>query len=59
MSIGRFSGLEGVPHVSQAANSALLSDTKEYPFFSRLVPPNNGTGEGKPVKTSRFEEFSR
>lgn len=47
MSLARMSGLEGVPQLSPASNSASLSDNEEFPFFSRLVAPNNENGEGK------------
>ena len=45
-SLARISGLEGVPQVSFASNAASLSDSMEFPFFSRLVAPNNDDGEG-------------
>ena len=47
MGLAKVSGLEKVPHVSQASNSILLSDAQKYPYFSRLVPPSDGRGEGK------------
>ena len=46
VSLARISGLEGVPHLSPASNSARLSDEEEFPFFSRLVAPNDENGEG-------------
>jgi ABC-type branched-subunit amino acid transport system substrate-binding protein len=51
-SLARISGLDGVPQVSPSSNSAQLSakllgtnDTQEFPFFSRLVAPNDDRGE--------------
>jgi len=43
--LARISGLEEVPHLSPTSNTARLSDAKEFPFFSRLVAPNNENGE--------------
>ena len=58
MGLARISQLEQVPHVSQASNSVLLSNAEEFPFFSRLVPPNNEYGEGKgSVPTSQKSLF--
>jgi ABC-type branched-subunit amino acid transport system substrate-binding protein len=48
--LATISGLEGVPQVSPSSNAAKLSDAKEFPFFSRLVAPNNGEGQGKKTK---------
>ena len=44
VSVARISGLEAVPHVSPASNSATLS-SQEFPYFSRLVAPNDERGE--------------
>lgn len=46
ISLARISGLEGVPQLSPASNSARLTDEFNFPFFSRLVAPNNEQGEG-------------
>jgi Receptor family ligand binding region len=46
ITLARISGLEGVPQLSPASNSAKLSDREEFPYFSRLVAPNNQDGEG-------------
>ena len=43
-SLARISGLEAVPHISPASNSAKLT-TSEFPYFSRLVAPNDERGE--------------
>ena len=45
--LARLAGLESVPVISPSSNSAALSDKKEFPYFSRLVAPNNEFGEGK------------
>ena len=45
MTLARLTGLEKVPHLSPASNSAALSDKEEFPFFSRLVAPNDERGE--------------
>jgi hypothetical protein len=45
ITLARLSGLEGVPQLSAASNVATLSDTDQFPFFSRLVAPNNEAGE--------------
>ena len=47
VTLARLSGLEHVPHISPMSNSARLSDTQEFPYFSRLVAPNNEKGEGE------------
>jgi len=43
--LARIAGLEGVPQLSPASNSARLSDDTEFPFFSRLLAPNDERGE--------------
>ena len=45
VTVARISGLEGVPQVSPASNSATLSNADEFPYFSRLVAPNDERGE--------------
>ena len=45
VSLARISQLEEVPQVSPSSNAAQLSNSDEFPFFSRLVAPNNGQGE--------------
>jgi hypothetical protein len=44
ISLARISGLEKVPQISPASNSAKFN-TREFPYFSRLVAPNNEEGE--------------
>jgi Receptor family ligand binding region len=44
ISLARISGLEKVPQISPTSNSAKLN-TREFPYFSRLVAPNNEQGE--------------
>lgn len=43
-SLARISGLEAVPQLSPSSNSAKLT-SGEFPFFSRLVAPNDERGE--------------
>mmetsp|Transcript_94747 Transcript_94747/g.141948 ORF Transcript_94747/g.141948 Transcript_94747/m.141948 type:complete len:998 (-) Transcript_94747:204-3197(-) len=43
-SLARISGLQRVPHVSPTSNTAKLT-SEEFPYFSRLVAPNNEHGE--------------
>ncbi|MHA7927797.1 MAG: hypothetical protein ACX936_21575, partial [Marinobacter sp.] len=43
--LARVSGLEGVPQLSPASTTAQLSDDSEFPYFSRLVAPNDEGGE--------------
>jgi ABC-type branched-subunit amino acid transport system substrate-binding protein len=43
--LARFSGVERVPQLSATANSAKLSNDLEFPYFSRLVAPNDERGE--------------
>jgi len=43
--IARISKLENIPQVSPSASSAKLSDKKVFPYFSRLVPPDNYLGQ--------------
>ena len=45
MSLARIAGLESVPQVSPISNSAKLSSDEEFPYFSRLVAPNDYRGE--------------
>ena len=45
VALARISGLEGVPQLSPASNAASLSNDVEFPFFSRLVAPNDEQGE--------------
>ena len=45
--LARISGLEGVPHISPTSNSDKLSNTEEFPYFSRIVAPNDERGEGR------------
>ena len=47
VTLARLSGLESVPQLSPASNSAQLSDEEEFPFFSRMVAPNDENGEGR------------
>ena len=44
ISVARTSGLEGVPQISAASNDASLSNNEEFPFFSRVISPNNEKG---------------
>ena len=46
MTLARLSGLERVPQLSPVSNAAQLSNDQEFPYFSRLVAPNNEHGEG-------------
>ena len=34
-----------VPHLSPTANTPALSNTEEFPYFSRLTAPNDERGE--------------
>jgi ABC-type branched-subunit amino acid transport system substrate-binding protein len=66
-SLARISGLDGVPQVSPSANSAQLNakllgtnDTEEFPYFSRLVAPNDDRGEtGALVAMLRYFKWDR
>lgn len=58
--LARISGLEEVPQLSPTSNSARLSDVDEFPFFSRLVAPNNENGEvGALIAMLRFFGWER
>jgi ABC-type branched-subunit amino acid transport system substrate-binding protein len=58
--LARIAGLEGVPQVSPASNSAKLSNEAAFPFFSRMVAPNNENGEvGALVATMRSFGWER
>ena len=60
VTLAQISGLEEVPHLSPASNSARFSENEgeEFPFFSRLVAPNNEHGEGKCYKFLFRQPFS-
>eukprot|EP00980_Cylindrotheca_fusiformis_P028940 scaffold22680_cov107-Cylindrotheca_fusiformis.AAC.9 len=45
VSLARIAGLEEVNQVSPSATSSRLTDKEEFPFFSRLVAPDDATGE--------------
>lgn len=45
ISLARITGLEAVPHLSPASNAARLTSETEFPYFSRMVAPNNERGE--------------
>lgn len=44
MAVGRIAGLEKVNQISFSSTSAKLSDEAEFPYFSRVVPPDNEEG---------------
>ena len=45
IAVARIAGLQGIPQVSPTATSSRLSESSEFPFFSRMVAPDNGRGE--------------
>ena len=45
ISMARIAGLEEVPQISPWSTSTRLSDKEEFPFFSRMVGPDNVNGE--------------
>jgi ABC-type branched-subunit amino acid transport system substrate-binding protein len=45
ISLARIAGLEGVPQVSPDATSSKLSDNDEFPYFFRLLAPDDARGE--------------
>lgn len=47
VTLARIAGLEGVPQISPASQSTRLSNDGEFPYFSRLMAPNNEQGESK------------
>lgn len=49
VSLARFASLEGVPQISPASQTTRLSNEEEFPYFSRLMAPNNDQGESKYV----------
>lgn len=57
VSLARISQQEQVPHISPSSNSAKLSDNEEFPYFSRLVAPNDETGEVGAI-TALLDHFS-
>jgi hypothetical protein len=60
ISLARIAGLENVPQISPISTSAKLSDTEEFPFFSRLVAPDDARGEvGALVAMLRSFDWSR
>lgn len=44
ISLARVSGLEKVPMLSPFSTSSQLSDTVEFPYFSRIAAPDDGRG---------------
>ena len=56
IAIARIAGLEGIPQVSPVSTSSRLSDGREFPFFSRLVAPDDARGEVGAV-VSMLREF--
>mmetsp|Transcript_18867 Transcript_18867/g.54625 ORF Transcript_18867/g.54625 Transcript_18867/m.54625 type:complete len:756 (-) Transcript_18867:811-3078(-) len=59
-SVARVASLEDIPVVSPASSSARLSDTTEFPTFSRLVGPDNEKGQvGALVNMLRFMGWDR
>ena len=60
VSIARIAGLEGVNQVSPASTSSRLSDKEEFPFFTRMVAPDDARGEvGALVATLRWFGWER
>ena len=60
VSLARISGLENVPMLSPASTTSQLSDTAEFPFFSRIVAPDDiRGGVGAMVATLRKLGWSR
>lgn len=45
VSLARIAGLEQVNQVSPSSTSSRLSDKDEFPFFSRLLAPDDASGE--------------
>jgi len=45
MSLARIAGLESTPVVSPFSTSSQLSSTEEFPYFSRLLAPDDHRGE--------------
>lgn len=44
IAVARIAGLENVAQVSPTSTSARLSDDEEFPFFSRVVAPDDASG---------------
>lgn len=42
--VARVAGLEHIPQVSPSSTSSKLSDDEEYPYFSRVIPTDDGRG---------------
>ncbi|KAL3941345.1 MAG: hypothetical protein SGBAC_004290 [Bacillariaceae sp.] len=60
VSLARIAGLEKVNMVSPSATSAILSADEEFPYFSRLVAPDDSRGEvGALVETLKWFDWSR
>jgi ABC-type branched-subunit amino acid transport system substrate-binding protein len=60
VSLARIAGLEQVTQVSPASTSSRLSNKEEFPFFSRMVAPDDSRGEvGALVSTLRWFGWQR
>lgn len=60
VSVARIAELEGVPQVSPISTSSRLSNTEEFPYFSRMVAPDDERGEvGALVAMLRLFDWSR
>mmetsp|Transcript_21478 Transcript_21478/g.52918 ORF Transcript_21478/g.52918 Transcript_21478/m.52918 type:complete len:924 (-) Transcript_21478:2660-5431(-) len=60
VSLARIAGLEKVNMVSPSSTSSILSDVEEFPYFSRLVAPDDSRGEvGALVETLKWFDWSR
>ena len=44
IAVARIAGLENITQVSPTSTSARLSDDEEFPFFSRVVAPDDASG---------------
>jgi ABC-type branched-subunit amino acid transport system substrate-binding protein len=60
ISLAQLSGLEEVPQISPFSTSSRLSDTKEFPYFGRVVAPDDERGEvGATVAALRLYGWDR
>ncbi|CAJ1958166.1 unnamed protein product [Cylindrotheca closterium] len=60
VSLARIAGLEKVNMVSPSATSSILSDAEEFPYFTRLVAPDDSRGEvGAVVETLKWFGWKR
>jgi ABC-type branched-subunit amino acid transport system substrate-binding protein len=60
IAIATLAGLEGVPQISPSSTGAELSNKVEYPFFHRMVPPDDEQGQvGAIIAMLKFFQWDR